>query len=206
MSRSSSALFVFAKAPIPGKVNTRLIPAIGEQQATKLQHDLIVHRMQQFAALDNIDVQLWCAPDAQHPLFQQCAERYAVRLQQQQGDNLGQRMAHAICDGLQHYRHVVLTGTDAPAVDVAEIEQALHYLQTRDVVLQPAEDGGYVLIAMSACHAAVFEAVDWGSDQVMAQTRNNMIAAGLRWHELPVSWDVDNVEDYRRYRREFGAA
>ncbi len=206
MNRPSSAVFVFAKAPAPGKVNTRLIPAIGEQQAAQLQHDLIVHRMQQFAALDHIDVQLWCAPDTQHPLFQQCAERYAVSLQQQQGDNLGQRMMQAFRQGLQQYGRVVLVGTDAPAVGVSEIEQSIQSLQTHDVVLQPAEDGGYVLIAMRACHATVFEAVDWGSGQVMAQTRNNMIAAGLRWRELPVSWDVDTIADYQRYCREFVSA
>lgn len=201
MSASNAVLLVFAKAPVSGEVNTRLIPAIGVQAATRLQHDLIVHRMQQFAAETHFDTQLYCAPDTQHPLFRYCRQHYGVSLYRQTGENLGQRMAAALHQALQTYRYAVLIGTDAPAVGARTVVQALQALAQTDVVIQPAQDGGYVLIAMAAHHAGVFENIAWGSDQVLAQTRARIAAAGLRAFELPEAWDIDTAQDYRRYQR-----
>ncbi len=203
MNKASTVLLIFAKAPIAGQVNTRLIPAIGEQRATQLQHDLIVHRMQQFHKTKNIDVQLYCTPDTGHPLFQQCRHDYGISLHVQSGNHLGQRMSSALYDALQQYDTAVLIGTDAPAVDADCVNQAVQAATHCNVVLQPATDGGYVLIAMRQHHETVFDNIDWGSDQVLIQTRKQLAASNLHAIELPVCWDIDTFADYQRYQKWF---
>lgn len=194
-------LIIFAKAPVAGEVNTRLIPDIGVEAATQLQQDLIEQRMQQFAAATEFDVQLWCAPDTQHPIFQQCASDHGVELRQQQGVDLGARMQHAIATGLVSYERVALIGTDAPALEAATVVQAFDELAEHEVVIVPAEDGGYVLIAMRANYDKVFLSVPWGSSRVLTRTRGNIVAQALKYKELATSWDVDTLEDYQRYQR-----
>lgn len=192
-------LIIFAKAPVAGEVNTRLIPDIGVEAATQLQQDLIAHRMQQFAAATEFDVQLWCAPDTQHPVFQQCAREHGIDIHQQQGVDLGARMQHAIATGLASYQYVALIGTDAPSLEPATVTQTFAELVEHEVVIVPAEDGGYVLIAMRAMYDKVFLSVPWGSSRVLTRTRGNIVAQALKYKELATSWDVDTLEDYQRY-------
>lgn len=194
-------LIVFAKAPVVGAVNTRLIPHIGAVKATALQQELIELRMLQFANNNSFDVQLCCAPDASHEVFQTCASQYRLSLNVQRGDDLGQCMAYAFNLALQQYDSVILIGTDAPEVDKAVVDQAFAVLLDNDVVLQPAEDGGYVLIGMRKYASAIFHAVRWGTQYVLQQTRANIVAAGYSCKELEMSWDIDRPEDLQRYRQ-----
>lgn len=193
-------LIIFAKAPVLGEVNTRLAPHIGSEAARALQQELIELRMQQFADSDTCDVELYCSPDTSHETFQHCRNEYGVKLSQQTGRDLGERMSHAMRDALQDYSRVVLVGTDAPAVDNDTIRDALQQLDDHKVVLQPAEDGGYVMIAMREFNAAVFQTVPWGTERVLIKTRSNLVAAGMSWSELETSWDIDTPEDLLRYR------
>jgi len=197
---ADTKLIIFAKAPVSGEVNTRLIPHIGVVAATQLQQELIELRMQQFGDTADFDVDLSCAPDGSHPLFQQCAEEYDVSLTQQRGADLGERMSNAFKDAFDVYTKVLLIGTDAPAVEMHTIKLALEALDDYEVVLQPAEDGGYVLIGMQRYLPVVFHSVAWGSERVLKQTRANIVAAGLRWHELTTGWDIDTAEDLERFR------
>jgi rSAM/selenodomain-associated transferase 1 len=137
----------------------------------------------------------------QHAMFQDCVRRYGIELTSQQGENLGDRMANAIQQGLHDYARVVLIGTDAPAVDHAAVTQALAMLYHKDVVIQPAEDGGYVLIAMRRFLPITFHGVDWGSSRVALMTRRNLVAMGVSWQELALSWDIDTAADLQRYRQ-----
>lgn len=197
-----AVLLVFAKAPIVGTVNTRLIPDIGVEAATELQSELVHSRLAALKASELCAVQLWCAPNCEHDFFQHCKHRYEVTLHQQQGADLGERMAQAINTGLQKFKRVVLIGTDAPSLIPQQIENAIIKLgEANDIVIAPAEDGGYVLIGMSRPCDAVFQSVVWGSDKVLAATRENIRQNNLASAELEPCWDIDRVEDYRRYKK-----
>ena len=204
--RSGVLLMVFAKAPVSGTVNTRLIPSIGERTATDLQKDLILQRMHQFAHQTHLDVQLHCAPDDSHELFQRCQREFDVTLRVQQGADLGERMATAMQHNLRRYEKVVLVGTDAPAVDMATVTQVVEALADKDVVIQPAEDGGYVLVAMRRYVKQVFEGIDWGTASVLQQTTQRLDAVSVDYALLESSWDIDTAEDYARYVEEFKAS
>lgn len=201
MQYPDTVLQIFAKAPIPGEVNTRLIPHIGVEAATQLQSDLIHDRLHQLAASQLCDTQLWCSPDIKHGLFSQCVADYGITLFKQNGIDLGERMSSAIKQGLEHYKNVVLIGTDVPSLNIERIKQAIELLRQGDkVVLVPAKDGGYVLIGMSRYYPEVFLTVPWGTDRVLAKTRGNIVALGLTLTALEACWDIDRVEDYERYR------
>jgi len=202
---AAACLVIFAKAPVAGEVNTRLIPGIGVEAATALQQDLIDIRMQQFGAATDIDVQLWCSPDTRHHSFQHCLETHDISLYTQQGADLGERIVHALGKTFARYERVALIGTDAPALGADDVGRALDQLDTHDVVTVPAEDGGYVLIAMRAFYKDVFLSVPWGTSDVLRKTRANVQAQALKYKELETSWDIDRLVDYQRYMKIFRA-
>jgi rSAM/selenodomain-associated transferase 1 len=197
-----TVLLVFAKAPIEDEVNTRLIPEIGVDAATKLQAELIHSRLESFKKSGLCELQLWCSPVQEHTFFEECKEQYGVNLYSQDGIDLGERMSYAFQASLKDFKHVVLIGTDAPALDARHIEDAIEVLHGEDdAVLVPAEDGGYVLIGMSRYLPELFLTVPWGSDRVLRKTRANATALGIVINELPTLWDIDRIEDYERYQQ-----
>ena len=193
---------VFAKAPVAGTVKTRLAPVLGSTGAARLHALLVDHALAQAVAASVGPVELWCAPDASHPFFAECAARRRVRLRVQCAGDLGARMAHAFRTALGEHSSLVLIGSDCPALDGESIAAAARALATHEAAIAPAEDGGYGLVALAAECPALFEGIAWGTATVMAETRRRLDASGLRWLELPRTWDVDRPEDYARLRRD----
>jgi rSAM/selenodomain-associated transferase 1 len=189
---------VLAKAPIPGLTKTRLIPRLGAAGAARLQAALTECAVQTALAAGLGPVTLWCTPDCRHPVFVALAQRYGVGLREQQGVDLGARMAHATAEHAVRVP-VLLTGTDCPALTPDHLRVAAAALADGDdVVVMPAQDGGYVLIGLATPHPALFEGLPWGSDRVMQGTRERLAALGLRWSEPATLWDVDRPEDVDR--------
>ena len=146
------------------------------------------------------DVQLWCSPDTSHPFFSDCRQRYGVRLQTQTGNNLGERISAALQTMLDRYKKIIIIGTDAPALDIDMIDAVVDQLEHSDIVLVPAEDGGYVLLGASKHHQDLLVDVPWGTQSVLASTVRNIERLGLSYSLLGECWDVDRPEDLERYR------
>ncbi|TAK63484.1 MAG: glycosyltransferase [Methylobacter sp.] len=197
----NSVLMIFCKAPVPGQVKTRLIPELTADQATELHIELSMKTLQR-ATLSNLcPVQLWCTPTTDHSFFAASKTAYPLVLKQQQGSDLGERMHHAFCSALVTYSHAVLMGCDCPSLTEQDLEQTLNALtQEHEVVLAPAEDGGYVLIGLNRPHPELFDNMPWGTAQVLGQTRNRIEHYKLRHYELSEQWDLDTPEDLERYR------
>ncbi len=175
MLYDDTIVLLFAKAPVAGSVNTRLIPDIGVEKATDLQEKLIHQRLLMLTDAQLCDVILMCAPDTQHECFSECSHKYQVQLSAQSGSDLGLRMYNGIKTALQSYKHCIVIGTDAPALDEKLITQAIKVLRAdTEVVFVPAEDGGYVLLGLQYAHTFLFEEIDWGSAQVMQQSREKL--------------------------------
>src|SRR5438105_15720657 len=191
---------IFARAPVAGEAKTRLIPRLGVEGAAALQHGLVHRALQTAVAAKLGSVALWCAPDCEHPAFVGCSERFGISLYAQRGTDLGARMFHAFMR-LCRQGDALLIGSDCPALTVAELRAAAEALQEgNDAVFVPAEDGGYVLVGLRHPVASLFDGIPWGRDPVMDHTRARLRAAGLRWRELPTSWDVARPEDLDRLR------
>lgn len=182
---------IFAKAPVAGRVKTRMQPVLSEQQSAYLQAQLIDRSID--TALDSrvAPVQLWCAPDTQHAAFRQHANK--VALQQQQGQDLGQRMQAAFIAN-QHCDFTLLIGTDCPLLSVQDMRNAALAVQTNTVCIAPAHDGGYVLIA-SGQTPACFEKIHWGTDQVLRQSLSALADAGQKVQLLAALPDLDHPAD-----------
>jgi rSAM/selenodomain-associated transferase 1 len=182
---------IFARAPVPGQAKTRLVPALGANGAAALQAALIRHTLQT-AFKSGATTELWCHPDVHHPLFKSCAQEYGVICHQQQGEDLGARMRHA-ADASPG--PVVLIGTDCPTLLSEDLTAALDGLEEFDAVLGPAADGGYYLLGLNCSARPLFEGVAWGTDRVLAVTRDRLAGLGWRWKELGARHDIDRPED-----------
>jgi rSAM/selenodomain-associated transferase 1 len=195
--RSLVQVAVFAKAPVAGAVKTRLVPLLGAQVAADLHATLVRHALATAGNSAVGPVSLWCTPDAAHPFFAACAAEYGICLHEQHGDDLGSRMARAF-DRLLAAGPAMLVGSDCPSLRAGDLRAAAGSLATHDAVIQPAEDGGYVLVGLARAVPGLFEGIGWGGPGVMRKTRSRLRGAGARWREMPVRWDVDRPEDYRR--------
>jgi len=199
MKHPDSVILIFSKAPVAGQVNTRLLPHITAEQAARLHEEFTRDRLQMCTAAGLCDVQLWCSPNTRHAFFCDCRQQYAVQLYAQQGKGLGERMSNAMKAMLGAYKRIIIIGTDAPALDIDAIDAAINELECRDIVLVPAEDGGYVLIGASTHHDDLLVDVPWGTESVLASTVRNIERLGLKHSLLGECWDVDRPEDLERY-------
>lgn len=190
------SLIVMARAPVAGQVKTRLSPPLTPQQAARLQERLINRSLRTCCKQPLAPVELQCAPDSSHPFFLSCASRFPISLASQVGDDLGQRMHHALEQALKERRYAVLIGSDCPQITPDYLEQAMQALRGgSDLVLGPAEDGGYVLIGLRKPQPELFEDMPWGGEDILSLSLQRAMELGLQTHLLPTLQDVDRPED-----------
>ena len=197
---AAAAVVIFAKAPLPGLAKTRLIPALGAHGAARAQRRFTRNTLRLAAAADTGPVTLWCAPDAEKRFFRALHRAQGLALQSQCDGDLGARMQHACA---HHFasrldQPLLLIGTDCAVLAPGHLQAAARALKQHEVVVLPAEDGGYVLIGMRRLIPEVFERIDWSTPQVLTQTRERLTQAGVEWLEMQTLWDVDEPADWQR--------
>jgi rSAM/selenodomain-associated transferase 1 len=196
----STTVMIFAKAPVPGTVKTRLIPVLGPAGAAQLAVRMLENALQIAADARLGPVQLYCAPDAEHPALRAAATRAgASRFAQGPGD-LGERMRSAVAAALQLSPRALLMGTDCPALEAGILREADAALVAgSDSVFVPTADGGFALTGFRrealAAIDEVFVEIPWSTSAVMSSTRDQLSRAGLRWTELATLVDVDEPAD-----------
>tara|TARA_A100001391_G_scaffold195642_1_gene173197 strand:- start:796 stop:1458 length:663 start_codon:yes stop_codon:yes gene_type:complete len=196
-------VIVFTRHPDPGKTKTRMIPALGPVGAANLQAALTRHTLAM--------AQEYCD---QHPceLEVRFTGGDAIKMgdafgsgrtyRPQSGEDLGARMAHAVADAFaEHATVAVLIGSDCPDITPTILDEAVRALSVHDVVVGPAIDGGYYLIAVRQNQPLLFEDIQWGSDCVLRQTLAQAKQAQLRVHCLQTLSDVDHPQDLVVCRR-----
>lgn len=191
MKYPGACIAVFARAPVPGLVKTRLIPALGADGACALHVRLLTGTLQTVLDQSLCHVELWVDQLPAHPAF----EAFTGPVYVQQGADLGERLAAAARQILSRHRQVLFIGTDCPGLDERYLGQALAWLQTCEVVAGPATDGGYVLLAMRHEYPGLFDGIDWGGSRVMQQTAARAAALMLSLRYLPALADIDRPED-----------
>lgn len=192
------SLIIFAKAPVHGQVKTRLNPVYSQHQSVIIHQQLLEYTISRLKKVQNVDVQLHCAPNSRHNFFQYLKAQYRTDLYDQAEGDLGEKMSSAMTQALCHYKKVVLIGSDCPAMKAEYVEQAFRKLDRHSVVLGPAEDGGYVLVGLNEANPEVFNTIDWGTEKVLQQTIDKILP------DIPMLldtlWDVDRPEDVLRFR------
>ncbi|MCU7958793.1 MAG: TIGR04282 family arsenosugar biosynthesis glycosyltransferase [gamma proteobacterium symbiont of Bathyaustriella thionipta] len=192
MKYPQTAILLFTKTAIAGQVKTRLVPPLSSQQAAQLALQLQIQTIEKIRQASLATLIIYSYP--------QCDFSASLTCRKQHGADLGERMYNATQETLLSYDQVVLLGSDCPVMQAGYIDQAIHALQQFDAVIGPAEDGGYVLLALKKTARSLFSNIDWGTEQVLRQTRSALADRHWHWQELETLWDVDRAEDYARYQ------
>ena len=196
-----AALVIFAKAPIPGEVKTRLCPPLTPDEAATLHGSFVLDMLERTKlAVAKLQLPfhryLACTPSSELVFFKIMEERQGVRLLDQVGEDLGQRMHRTAVDLFaKGYKQVIIVGTDVPTLPLSVYQEAFTMLGRSDVVLGPALDGGYYLVGLAKPREELFTGVPWSTDHVLAVTQQKAKALGLSL-ELTTAWrDVDTTAD-----------
>ena len=204
-------LVIMARYPTYGKVKTRLATEIGKRQALAVYRALLAHHVREFGPATG-DVE-WRYTPARSP-FRGLVERASrpftlgangrdarstITARPQPTGDLGERMERIFADAFARgYRRVVMIGTDAPEMNRGTVRRAWRLLRAHDVVLQPAEDGGYALLGLRRL-VPVFAGIPWSTARVLSRTRARLRRLGVRHAELPMTYDIDTATDLRRW-------
>lgn len=191
----NARIVVMARAPAPGQVKTRLAQAIGAAAAAELARCMLERTLETARQAAPATLELCITPDTPQPDLRVSAGRYGACLSGQGDGDLGQRMARIARRVLAAGERPLIVGTDCPALGPHHLRQAAHALDTRDAALQPAFDGGYVLIGVRDFHPRLFEAVPWSTAAVMATTRARLRELEWSWWEGETLHDIDTADD-----------
>jgi len=193
----ASVLALFAKAPVPGQVKTRLCPPLSPEEAADLYRAMLLDVLDQHAAGTGAERVVWYTPPSSFAWFGANVPA-GYRLLPQYGPDLAARMAHVVWVHHQEgYQRIVLRGTDSPTLPMDSIERAFVLLEGTDLVFGPDPDGGYNLIGLRAPCERLFQ-VEMSRSTVLEQTLGHARAAGLGFELLPPHHDVDTAEDLER--------
>jgi uncharacterized protein len=191
MAAAMTRILVFAKQPVPGRVKTRLIPALGPEGAARLAAKMLRETLSE-ALATGCEVELWGEPDPAA-----WYEGPPVKLRPQGAGGLGERLAGAARGTIEGGSPAMLIGTDCPELDRSRLAAAAAALGAYDAVIHPAEDGGYALLGLRRFEAALFEDMPWSTSAVFEETRSRVEALGWSLRVGDTLRDIDEPEDLR---------
>ena len=196
------ALILFIKYPEAGNVKTRLGAEVGFELAAELYRLFI---QQTFELVQNCSAQkvfvAFEPADREAEFSEFIPKQFAVF--PQKGKNLGARMLNAFQYAFARgYKNVAILGSDSPTLPLKNIDEAFEKLSKSDLVLGPAEDGGYYLIGLTHAHPGLFDNIEWSSNSVMQATIERAEKLRLQYKLLSVWYDIDTKKTLMRAAEE----
>jgi rSAM/selenodomain-associated transferase 1 len=193
-------LIVFIRAPRAGSVKTRLAAGLGADGACAAYRQLIDHLMPAVRASGH-SVELRHTPDDAGDELSRWREPGWDLAPQGAGD-LGARLERAFGDSVAAgYERTLVVGTDCPYVTAIDLREAATALDSHEVVIGPASDGGYWLIGMRGLHRGLFRAIPWSSEEVTPVTLQRAQSGNLAVHRLRELGDIDTLPDWEVFER-----
>lgn len=197
MSQARPRLILFTRFPVPGKVKTRLIPALGPEGAAALHRRLVLRTLRTAKAAcqaHGVDLEIRFAGDDSGAMERWLGSQWRFRAQC--AGDLGQRMAGAFADSFaEGSPATVIIGSDCPNLTAQGLAEAFSALRAQPAVLGPATDGGYYLIGLTRPMPELFQGIAWGTDVVLEQSLNRFSQKGITPVLLKPLGDVDRPED-----------
>ncbi|WP_439581675.1 TIGR04282 family arsenosugar biosynthesis glycosyltransferase [Dyadobacter bucti] len=188
----TNTVIVFLKNLTLGKVKTRLAATIGDQQALEVYRRLVTHTLKQVNMPEH-DIFLYFS-DSLHNDLPIIESRSSLRLQK--GDDLGERMLNAFEEVFgSSAEKALIIGTDCPGLDSSIIDEAFRALDTHQVVIGPATDGGYYLLGMQKFQQCLFEDIPWSTSEVLELTLQKCVRNKLTYTLLKELSDIDDEND-----------
>jgi uncharacterized protein len=197
-----NVVIIFIKYPVPGMVKSRLALDLGKKRAAEIYRELaetVVANVTPQAPEDDYEISLNYSPESAAQQITAWFLRNHL-FSPQQGSDLGERMnnafQHAFAAG---YTKALLIGSDCPDISRTIVNRGFTLLDTHNIVLGPAHDGGYYLIGLRRPEPGLFYGVGWGTERVLQQTLDKINDAGLTAALLPQLRDIDRIEDLGHY-------
>lgn len=194
----TAAVALFAKAPVPGQVKTRLSPPLTPEEAAEVARACLHDTLERFSRSRDVAMTLFLEGEPDDAL-RALAARHAVPIRPQASGSLGARLRAALGALLgEGHACAIAIGSDSPTLPPARIAAAIGALRAHDAVLGPTEDGGYYLIGVSRPAWALLEEIPWSTSEVARVTRERAAQAAISLAELEAWYDVDDAETLRR--------
>lgn len=191
------ALIIFAKNPILGQVKTRLAATVGNDTALSVYRQLLAHTVSVTSYLPVEKIICYGTSIEEQDIW----TNEIYNKQVQHGDDLGERMKHAFDYAFERGNNeVTIIGADCLEISSAIIMNAFAWLKEYDIVIGPASDGGYYLLAMKQMHEQLFKKISWSTDKVLQQTLAICDAQNLTVHLLPELSDIDTEKDLQKIK------
>ena len=182
-------LIIFARKPVIGKVKTRLAATIGDLKALEIYKKLLMHT-RAVAKSVSCDAFAFLTENDTDNFWQ------GFSCELQTGESLGDRMHEAFNLLFKKgYKHCIIIGSDCPGLTNEIINDAYVALNTNDVVIGAATDGGYYLLGMKKLHNSLFKNKNWSTENVFTETLVDIKQHALTYKTLPVLHDVDEEKD-----------
>lgn len=198
-------LLIFARHPALGQVKTRLAATVGPEKALETYRELLARTRAAAQGVDGFKT-LWLAGEAP-ATGSEFANWHGFEPRPQPAGDLGERMHEAFAAAFAAGASAaVIIGTDCPELSTDILREAFAYLTTHDVVVGPAEDGGYYLLGLKTLVPAFFQNKAWSTDAVLATTLADASRLGLSVAHLPTLSDVDNAEDLAAWQQRAASA
>lgn len=193
--RNKNTLILFTKTPIICRVKTRMWPNLSHRECLYLHRKLIKTILDQFKSRHDLKLVIYTTYNFSAYSNFPCN----IKVKKQIGYDLGDRMYYAIQNELKHAQRVVLIGTDCLDLTTSYIYNAFERLKSqRDIVIGPADDGGYTLIGVKKNKPSLFRNIIWGSPTVLNATINIANKHGYQCSLLNQVFDIDRYSDLKR--------
>ena len=191
-------IVLFTKAPVPGKVKTRLTTHLTNVEAAHFHEAFVRDTLAVLMRLNGIEKFIAAHPGGKNDFFKMLTREYGVRTIDQGPGNLGDRLKRVLGElSLRGFNEVVAIGSDSPTLPVERIDAAFGFLGGSSLVIGPSLDGGYYLIGFSGGLPAVFDGISWGRETVFEETLRIAGEKGLSPAILPYWYDVDTMQELR---------
>jgi rSAM/selenodomain-associated transferase 1 len=188
---NKNLIIIFTRNPELGKVKTRLAKDIGTENALEIYKILLNHT---FEIVANINTQKWIFYSENINEDQLFDENFEKKLQK--GNDLGEKMKNAFEEGFNAgFQKIVIIGSDLIDLENSDFKLAFESLDTNDVVIGPALDGGYYLLGLKENYHQIFNDKKWGTDTVLEDTLNDFKNQKVKL--LNVKNDIDTIEDIK---------
>lgn len=205
LKQARQALAIMVKAPISGKVKTRLCPPLTPEMAAELYRCFLIDIFRRVAWLPDVSKIIGYTPEGTQATFCSLLPSEDFEFIPQRGQDLGERMSNLFEDLFQSgHTSISLIGSDCPDLPIEFLQKSLDYLKNPDVevVLGPSEDGGYYLVGLTRPQPEIFQGITWSTDKVLTETLNRIHQLKLKVALLPPWYDLDTWEDLKKFLRE----
>lgn len=195
----NNALLIFVKNLIYGRVKTRLAATVGSDKAMKIYQQLLQHTNSVCKNIKADKIVFYC-----DFIEEDIWEKEEFKKEIQAGNDLGERMKNALVKAFESgFEKVIIIGTDCPQINESILENAFTKLDHFEVVLGPANDGGYYLTGMKKLHPFLFKNIKWSTVSVLKETINRCKKKNLSYFLLPELIDIDEEKDLVHLKENF---